>query len=153
MRIISFRHAAFYFRHAAHGVWSCGVFISSCGVLPPLMGRLASPLPSLISTGFCCAVPYRVERCSVRGQSRVGACQGAENAGRRLAVKLAAHPPSPRTRRLGATSLRSCARLRRIYPPLRFGAFPGIFRRFAGAQGDRRMSRPEVNACFLPRKE
>ena len=32
MRIISFRHAAFYFRHAAHGVWSCGVFISSCGV-------------------------------------------------------------------------------------------------------------------------
>ena len=34
------------------------------------------------------------------------------------------HPFSPRTRRLGATSLRSCARLRlRGYPPLRFGAF------------------------------
>ena len=71
MRIISFRHATFCFRHAAHGVWSCGVFISSCGVLPPLMGRLASPIPSLISTGFCCAVLCRLERCSVRGRCSV----------------------------------------------------------------------------------
>ena len=129
MRIISFRHAAFCFRHAAHGVWSCGVFISSCGVLPPLMGRLASPLPSLISTGFCCAVPYRVERCSVRGQSRVGACQGAENAGRRLGVKLAAHPFSPRTARQSRDCLR--VRVRRgctaVFTPS--ALFPGISRR------------------------
>ena len=34
------------------------------------------------------------------------------------------HLLCPRTRRLGATSLRSCARLRlRGYPPLRYGAF------------------------------
>jgi hypothetical protein len=76
----------------------------------------------------------------------LSACESAENAGKcaeakrrvdsakpnpkgaqasaRLAAELAAHPFSPRTRRLGATSLRSCARLRlRGYPPLRYGAF------------------------------
>ena len=50
MRIISFRHGAFYFRHAAHAVWSWGVFISSWGVSPPPMGRSDS-LPSLIHHG------------------------------------------------------------------------------------------------------
>jgi hypothetical protein len=54
----------------------------------------------------------------------LSACESAENAGRRLAAELAAHPFSPRTRHLAVTSLRSCARLRlRGYPPLRFGAF------------------------------
>ena len=54
----------------------------------------------------------------------LSACQGAENAGRRLGEKLAEHPFSPRTRRLEATSLRSCAWLRlRGFPSLRFGAF------------------------------
>ena len=49
-------------------------------------------------------------------------------------MKLAAHPLSPRTRRLGATSLRSCARLRlRGYPPLRYAHFSAIFRLASGA--------------------
>ena len=44
------------------------------------------------------------------------ACESAENAGRRLAVKLAAHPFSPRTRLLGATS-------RGLLRPLRGSTF------------------------------
>ena len=46
---------------------------------------------------------HNVVVCGIAPQCRVvwcvvcSACQGAENAGRRLAVKLAAHPLSPRT--------------------------------------------------------
>ena len=57
------------------------------------------------------------------------ACESAENAGRRLAVKLAAHPFSPRT----ALQSRDCHRVRvrrgctAIFPPS--ALFPGISRR------------------------
>jgi len=39
MWLMPFLHAAFCFGHGAFAVWSCGVLKSSCGVLPPPMGR------------------------------------------------------------------------------------------------------------------
>ena len=52
MRLMAICHGAFCSGHAAHTVWTWGVFISSCGVLVLVMGRFtavlggaASPLP------------------------------------------------------------------------------------------------------------
>ena len=86
---------------------------------------------------------HNVVVCGIAPQCRVvwcvvcSACQGAENAGRRLAVKLAAHPPSPRTAQQSLASGASPLRLHhhllavrlvsRHFPPLhvalcRFGS-------------------------------
>ncbi|MBO5941477.1 MAG: hypothetical protein J6R18_09820, partial [Kiritimatiellae bacterium] len=56
------------------------------------------------------------------------ACQGAENAGRRLAVKLAAHPLSPRPTQQSLDLLRERVRhgCIAIFPPS--ALFPGILR-------------------------
>ena len=93
MRIISFRHAAFYFRHAAHGVWSCGVFISSCGVwLRP--SHLSPPPDSAVQCRAVlnavqyvggavlstCRVGCCVGCCSVRGQYRPNCAPNTESA-------------------------------------------------------------------------
>ena len=57
------------------------------------------------------------------------ACESAENAGRRLAVKLAAHPLSPRTAQQSLDLLRVRVRYgcTAIFPPS--ALFPGISRR------------------------
>ena len=46
MGLMPFGHAAFCFRHAAHAVWTWGVFISSWGVSLSVMGHIRSAATS-----------------------------------------------------------------------------------------------------------
>ena len=152
MRLMAFGHAAFSFRHAAFCRRSWGVWLrpSHLSSPPDSAVRCRAVLNAVQYVGGAvlstCRVGCCVGCCSVRGQSRVGACQGAENAGRRLAVKLAAHPLSPRTAQQSLDWLRVRVRYgcTAIFSPS--ALFPGISRRctWRSVSSVRAQRRPSV---------